>query len=190
LPNNTGVTIGQGAFDHCFALTRLLIPACVTNFGNYVFWDDTGVTNAFIAGAPNLAPMLFESCANLTRVFCLSNAPTLGNTVFTAATNATVYYLPGTTGWSTFNQDSGLAPAILWNPQAQTNNARFGIQNNTFGFNITGTAGIPIAIYASTNPASLDWVQLQSCNLTNGSIYFSDLQWAEYPARFYRIGTP
>jgi hypothetical protein len=31
---------------------------------------------------------------------------------------------------------------------------------------------------------------LQTCKLTNGSIYFSDPQWTNYPARLYRIRSP
>jgi hypothetical protein len=31
---------------------------------------------------------------------------------------------------------------------------------------------------------------LQTCKLTNGSIYFSDPQWTNYPGRFYRIRSP
>jgi len=34
------------------------------------------------------------------------------------------------------------------------------------------------------------WTPLQSCAITNGLIYFSDAQWTNYPARFYRIRSP
>jgi hypothetical protein len=34
------------------------------------------------------------------------------------------------------------------------------------------------------------WTALQSASLTNGSFYFSDAQWANYPNRFYRIRSP
>jgi hypothetical protein len=98
-----------------------------------------------------------------------------------------VYYLPKTTGWGpTF---AG-RPTALWNPTAQTGDPSFGVRPNGFGFNIAGTADIPLVIEASTDLASRSWVTLQSCTLTNGSIYFSDPQWTNYPSRIYRIRSP
>jgi hypothetical protein len=95
--------------------------------------------------------------------------------------------LPGATGWS--NGIAGLTP-VLWNPQAQTSDASFGVRTNKFGFNITGTTNIPIVVEACTNLANSGWMPLQTCKLTNGSIYFSDPQWTNYPARLYRIRSP
>ncbi|MGH7953958.1 MAG: hypothetical protein ACREFE_18830 [Limisphaerales bacterium] len=77
----------------------------------------------------------------------------------------------------------------MWNPQAQTSDGSFGVQNNQFGFNITGTRNIPIVVEASTNLGGT-WTPLQACTVTNGSIYFSDSQWINYPNRFYRIRSP
>jgi hypothetical protein len=91
-----------------------------------------------------------------------------------------------TTGWDTFNANSGLTPAVLWNPQAQN----LGVLANQFGFNITGTTNIPIVVEAATNLAGAPWTVLRSCALTNGLICFSDPQWTNYPSRFYRIRSP
>jgi hypothetical protein len=74
----------------------------------------------------------------------------------------------------------------LWNPRPQS----LGLQSNEFGFNITGTTNIPIVVEASANLATASWTALLTCTLTNGSIHFSDPQWADYPARFYRIRSP
>jgi hypothetical protein len=79
---------------------------------------------------------------------------------------------------------------MLWNPQVQTTDASFGVRTNRFGFSITGTTNIPIVVEASTNLASAGWTALQTCTLINGSIYFSDPQWTNYPARFYRLRSP
>jgi hypothetical protein len=43
---------------------------------------------------------------------------------------------------------------------------------------------------ACTDLASASWTSLQSCTLTNGSVYFSDPEWRNYPARLYRIRSP
>jgi len=64
------------------------------------------------------------------------------------------------------------------------------VQNNQFGFNITGTAGIPIVIEASTNLARPDWIALQTLTLTNGSFFFSEPMQPNNPGRFYRISSP
>jgi hypothetical protein len=64
------------------------------------------------------------------------------------------------------------------------------VQANQFGFTITGTANIPLAVEACSNLGSATWTALQTCTLTNGSIYFSDPNWGNYPARAYRIRSP
>ena len=97
------------------------------------------------------------------------------------------FYLPGTMGWGA---EFAGRPAVLWNPLVQTGDASFGVGSAGFGFNITGTADIPIVVEASTTLAHDDWVPLQSLNLTNGAFYFSDPQWTNYPGRSNRIGRP
>jgi hypothetical protein len=107
--------------------------------------------------------------------------------VFSGDNNATVYFVPGTTGWETI---FGGRPTVLWNPQVRTSGASFGVRTNLFGFTITGTTNIPIVVEASVNLATASWSALQTGTLTNGSIYFSDPQWTNYPARFYRLRSP
>jgi hypothetical protein len=100
---------------------------------------------------------------------------------------ATIYYLPGTTGWgSTFEG----RPSVLWNPQLQVRDANFGVRTNRFGVLITGTPNIPIVLEACMNLAWPAWVTLQECTLTNGSLYFSDPDWTNSRSRFYRIRSP
>jgi hypothetical protein len=103
--------------------------------------------------------------------------------VFTGDSSLTIYYLPGTTGW---DQWVAPPPAVLWNPQPQNP----AVQAHQFGFIITGSTNIPIAVEACTNLESANWSPLQTCTLTNGSVYFSDPQWANYPSRIYRIRSP
>ena len=157
--------IQASAFSGCGSLTSVTIPASVTNLD----WNS------------------FFGCTNLLAIFFRGNAPNVGANAFAGGDNLTVYYLPGTTGWST---NFGGAPSALWNPQPQTRDAGFGVQHNRFGFNINGTAGVPLVIEACTNLTSSPWVSLQSCTLTNGSIYFSDSQWTNSARRFYRVRSP
>jgi hypothetical protein len=140
-----------------------------------------------LANVMSIANNAFDSCTGLKAVYFEGNAPTAGAMIFSYAFNVIVYYLPGTTGWtSTFKS----RPALLWNPQARSGGPNFGVRTNRLGFDITGTANLPIAVEAGTNLASPSWVVLASCTLTNGSVYFSDPDWTKYPARFYRIRSP
>jgi hypothetical protein len=68
--------------------------------------------------------------------------------------------------------------------------ASAGVRSNQFGFTITGTTNIPVAVVACTNPVNAAWLPLKTCTLTNGCIYFSDPAWTNYPARFYRLRLP
>jgi hypothetical protein len=163
IPNGVA-TIGENAFFNCTKLTSVTIPSSVTSIGN----------NAF------------PYCTSLAYLYFKGNAPIIDSTVFYDDT-AVVYYLPGTTGWGL---PFGGLSTLLWNPLVQTTNADFGVLNNEFGFTITGTANIPIVVETSTNLTSANWASLQICTLTNGSIYFSDPIWTNYPNRFYRIRSP
>jgi hypothetical protein len=92
---NRLASIGNGAFNYCASLSSLAIPNSVTNLGS----------------------IAFGYCNGLNGVYFKGNAPAVGLSVFDNANNATVYYLPGTTGWGmTF----GGRPTALWKPQVQS----------------------------------------------------------------------
>jgi hypothetical protein len=73
--------------------------------------------------------------------------------------------------WNPYKYTWFVPLVVLWNPQIQTGDGSFGVQNNQFGFNITGASNIPIAVEACTNLASPVWIPLQSLTLTNGLFY-------------------
>jgi hypothetical protein len=191
----TGITIadsiasiGNYAFRFCSSLTNVTIPDSVTNIGGAAFLGCTSLTGVTIgAKVASIGDYAFTRCTSLTAVYFLGNAPTAHSEEFNYDPMSTVYYLPGTTNWgATF----GGRPVVLWNPSIQTTNTSFGVRTNRFGFNITGTANIPIVVEASTNLAAAAWVPLQTCTLTNGLLYFSDPGWTSHPARLYRIRSP
>jgi len=68
-------------------------------------------------------------------------------------------------------------------PLIQVAGGTFGVRNNQFGFNITGSANIPVVVQACTNLAVPLWVPLQAVTLTNGSFYFSESVQEETLAR-------
>ncbi len=204
-------TIGNGAFGNDLSITSVIIPNSVTSIGVYAF-NACSLTTLSIGNAvTNIGAWAFAGCITLAtnvtipssvitigqsgfgndwRVpafFFQGNAPTVGPDSFWNTHSATGYYLPNTSGWT--NMLDAL-PTVLWNPQPQTTDGRFGVQNNQFGFNITGTTNIPIVVEACTNLANAVWTPLQSCLVTNGSIYFSDPKFPNFPSRIYRIRSP
>jgi len=106
--------------------------------------------------------------------------------VFYNALSATVYYLPGTTGWDWIPG----VPTALWKPQVETGNASFGVQTNRFGFTITWASDKVVVVEASTNLSNPTWFPVGTNTLSGGSSYFSDLEWADDPGRFYRLRWP
>jgi hypothetical protein len=166
------------------------IPNSVTSIGNYAFFGCYSLTNVTIGnGVTYIEWYTFAHCTSLTRVYFRVNAPSADSSVFDGDTNATVYYLPGTTGWDDFSADTGL-PTVLWKPQMQTGDASFGVRTNQFGFNINWASGQTVVVEACTNFANPVWQPVQTNTLTGGSCYFSDPQWTNYPVRLYRLRSP
>ena len=164
LPNSV-TTIENEAFASCASLASLTIGNSLTGIGYRAFY----------------------SCTNLLEVYFKGNAPTADSSVFDSDINATVYYLPGTTGWGTM---FGGRPTVLWNPQVPTSDASFGVLTNRFGFTITGSSNLVIVVEACANLAHPIWSPVGTNTLTGGSSYFSDPQWTNYLGRFYRLRSP
>ena len=114
---------------------------------------------------------------------------TSGHVVFLGDNHVIVYYLPGTADWSDFSRGTGV-PVVLWTPQMQTSGASFGVRTNQFGFNISWATNVHVVVEESTSLANPTWYPLATNTLTSGSSYFSDPQWTNYPARFYRLRSP
>jgi len=185
--------IGYATFLYCNDMTNVTIPGSVTSIGDFAFYGCSSLINATVAnGVPSVAYGLFDFCTNLAGVFFQGDSPTVvgdseDGPVFYDDNNVTVYYLPGNIGWSNTYQG---VPAVLWNPQVQAGGANFGVKNGQFGFNVTGTANIPIVVQACTNLANPAWTSLTNVTLTNSPFFFSEPFQANTPARYYRISSP
>jgi len=105
------IGIGNQALEACESLTNATIANGVTGIGGSAF-SDCALTTVTIPGSViNIEEYSFAGCGSLSNVYFFGNAPIADSFVFSGDINATVYYLPGTTGWS--SPFAGL-PAVLW----------------------------------------------------------------------------
>jgi hypothetical protein len=190
--SNGVVSIGSGSFAQCTNLLGISIPNTITNIGSAAFQYCYSLQSVMIPASVNsIGSWAFSSCVSLSNAFFAGNAPTSDPPPADGAGSifigdpVTIFYFPGAAGWSFFYGYS----TVLWNPLIQTNDGHFGINNNQFGFNITGTTNIPVMVDACTNLVSPVWIPLQTLTLTNGSVYFSDSEWTNHPSRFYRLSS-
>ncbi len=187
----TVTSIGDAAF-YGSGLTSVTIPESVTNFVEDAFTYSYSLTSVTIPkSVTSIGQNAFAYCLSLTAAYFEGNAPPDNSYIFYDSPT-TVFYLPGMTGWgATFGGQS----TVLWNPQAQIGDGSFGMQNNQFGFNITGSSNLVIVVEAATNLANPVWSPVSTNTLntfvgTNGTSYFSDPQWTNNPAAFYRLRSP
>jgi hypothetical protein len=188
---NGATNIGISAFQYCASLTNVTIGTSVTVIGIQAFFNCSNLTSITIpSSVTNIGSSAFTRCG-LKGVYFQGNAPSPTNNVSVfAGDNTTVYYLPGSTGWSsTFDG----RPTALWflpNPVILNNGSSFGVQSNGFGFMVSWATNMPVVLEASTNLSNPNWTPIATNTLSGGTSYFSDLQWTNYPGRYYRIRSP
>jgi hypothetical protein len=103
--------IGVAAFELCSALTNLVLPASLTSIGSSAFNECTALKTVVVPSAVrNVGDYAFAYSGSLVTAYFEGNAPPDDLTVFSSDSAATVYYLPGGSGWgSTF----GTAPTKM-----------------------------------------------------------------------------
>ncbi len=169
------------------------IPNGVRIIENHAFANCTGLASVIIPGSVTfIGGEAFAGCTNLSGVYAQGAAPEVPSnddfwySVFDRA-NPTVYYLAESVGWgSTF----GGRPTALWQLQFLPGDTSFGVRTNQFGFNINWASGRVVVVEACTDLAQPIWSPVGTNTLTDGSSYFSDPQWTNHPARFYRLRAP
>jgi hypothetical protein len=207
--------LGSYAFSRCSSLKEVVIPANATVITEGLFVDCTNLTRvvipdgvvAILNGMHGRKAMefrwgqaAFEGCTSLKGVYFYGNAPTFTQGgeipilgvpdapgVFDGSTNVTVYYLPGTLGWGATFADRPTAPWVLPYPIILKNSPSFGLQTNGFGFTISWATNVPVVVEASASLLNRTWTPLATNTLVNGVSQFSDKDWKNHPARFYRV---
>ena len=194
--SNSVTSIGTEAFDSCFGLTNVTIPNSVTSIGNYAFGVCSGLSNVTIPkNVTNLGSYVFEFCSGLHQAYFLGNAPTVNggtgsadNTVFKYSAAGAVFFLPGTTGWST--TFGGWPTAFWYQPRPQILGSGYGlsVRTNGFQFTISWATNTTVAVLTSTNLQN--WTPIITNTLVSGTNLFRDSNWINYPQRFYRVRSP
>ena len=176
--------IGYGAFAGSEYLGSISVPNAVTNIGDRAFGNCYLENIAIGTNVANIGYGEFQTAYVLQGIYFQGNAPTFAGGEFTASLHPIVYYLPGTTGWGPIFDT---VPTELWNPQA----VAVGVQANQFGFNITGSTNLTVVVQAATNLVNPSWENLSTISLTSaGTGSFSDTDWINHTARFYRFTNP
>ncbi len=152
IPNSV-THLGNFVFDYCSSLITATLPNSITNISDQLFSFCTSLTTVTVGnGVKSIGSGAFVTCPALRSVYFQGNAPTPNNdsNTFSGDTNATVYYIPGTTGWGTTFDGLPCAPA-------------FG--TTTYGHLpviIYTTAGTNQTLQMSTNSASGNWVTVSN----------------------------
>ena len=169
--------IGTSMFDQC-GLTSMTIPNSVTSIAPAAF-ASSALTNVVIsANVTSLGAGAFNLCYGLRSVYFLGNAPGVDGSLF--AGNATVYYLPFTTGWS--NNFAG-ATTMLWTPPLPALGvATYSNQPVMYFPYLASTIGTHYQLQMTTNLTSGNWVPV-----TNG-VTFICVQITNAPSpAFFRL---
>jgi hypothetical protein len=192
IPNSV-VSIEDYAFLNCSSLTNVTIPDSVTRIIGYAFSDCYSLPSVTIPSSVSvLGGSAFSDCYQLTSVFFTGNAPGVEPTAFENSDSATVYYLPGTSGWTGTFDKRPTMPWALPYPVMLTGSPGFGVLSNGFGFTISWLTNASVVVEACTNLSAPVWtrVSTNTQTLSSGVSYFTDPLWTNHPVRFYRLTSP
>jgi len=191
IPNSV-TSIEFEAFRNCTGLTSVRIPNSVTMIASGAFGGCTSLSSITIPrsvtavqGPGMREPGAFGNCTSLIASYFEGDAPPddrafASGEFSTGETPTTVYYLPRTTGWG---PEYGGRSTALWQPRMDTG----GAVANQFGFTISWASDRSVIVESCTDFANPTWSPVGTNALTDGSAYYTDPDWAQYPARFYRV---
>jgi hypothetical protein len=83
-----------------------------------------------------------------------------------------------------------IGPYAFYGNTDLTGDGSFGVQSNQFGFNITASSELTVVVEASASLTDPTWAAVGTNTLAGGTAYFTDPQWMNHPARFYRLRSP
>jgi hypothetical protein len=157
--------IQYGAFDGCVELTSVTMGPTVTNVGYTAFFR----------------------CAHLKGVYFLGDAPSKWMSPFDNTSTTTIYYLPGTQGWTSSFASRPTAQWSLPYPLLLGPKIGLGGTNDGFRFRISWATNIPVVVEASQTMSNPQWEAVSTNTLTGGWTDFNEPLWTNYSGRFYRV---
>jgi hypothetical protein len=177
--------IGVQAFGFCTNLTAISVDAanaCYSGVDGVLFNKSQTTLLQFPGGKfgnyviPNsvtsIANWAFEGCTNLTSVYFQGSTPGIGSSVFDSDNNATVYYLPGTTGWGpTF----GGRPTALWPPPTIQTSPRTQTAESGGAVSLWVDASSPVPLFYLWY---FNAINLMSCS-TNCDLQLTNVQFSQ-----------
>ncbi len=177
-------SIGKEAFQDCTALASVEIGAGVQSIGGRAFWDCGALTSITIPDrVQSIGDSAFQSCGALEAVYFEGDAPTLGSDVF-ASTTATIYHLPGTSGWGSMFGGRPVATLRAAAPHLLGAGMR---AVGRFGFEVQWTAGREVVVEVSDDLAGGVWTPVATNTLPTGNMSFEEAAPENRPTRFYRV---
>ena len=191
------VVLGNGithldlrTFENCRSLESIKIGNEVTTIDREVFMNCQSLKTIVIPGkVASLGSMVFCDCRFLETLIFQGNAPAHSPyfDAFLGCNVSTVYYMPGTTGWSS---KYCTRPAFPWHLQMERSNAGFAEANQGFQFTVTGPTNLAVVIEVCSDLGNPMWERLATNVLSAGTFQFTDPEPVSLSGRFYRTRWP
>lgn len=162
------------------------IPHGVIQVEDQAFYGSSLVSVTVPSSVTRIGEDSFYGCHNLEDVHFLGNAPSAGLNCF-YQTQATLYYLPGTTGWGPKYADRPTELWLLPAPVILSNDTGFGRATEGFSFLISWATEATVVVEVSSNLTTPTWIPVSTNILSAGTSRFTDPQWANHPVRLYRV---
>ena len=184
---NGVLSIGTNAFDGCTGLTNVTILDSVTSIESSAFSGCIGLTTIKIPDTVTaIGDWAFAGCTALKDVYFAGDVPKLRwNSAFYDPT--IIRYLPGTAGWASTFSGRPTAPWVRPQPTILAFGDRFGPSTNGFSFVISWATNVPVVVEGSADIGSAAWTRISTNTLTDGWVQFTDPDWTNLRARFYRV---
>jgi hypothetical protein len=174
--------IAEEAFIYS-GITSIRIPGSVTRIENGAFRDCYNLTNVIVAAGAT-ATDTFWNCPDLKAIHFCGNRPQVEPTeIGRMSPELAIYYLPGTSGWST---SFGGKPTTPWLPAIRNQALRSSATE--FAFDIFWAEGKAVAVEVQEELGIIPREVLETITLPeNGVTEFVDSQIGNKPSKFYRV---
>ncbi len=154
-------TIGNYAFDYCYALTEITIPASVTTISGYAFRYCSNLkTVTFAEGSQlqNIGDYAFSYCYALTEITMPASVTTIGNYVFSGCNVLTAITIPASV--TSVNSYSFMGCSSLVAINVEEGNTRYAsLDGVLYNADFTTLICCPVAITEVVVPETVTYIE-------------------------------